>query len=313
MAPGYSISGIGYDPLGYSGLGLSGQYSSCFDSYMPSMMNFSGMGMNYGLGYNPIFGYAGGGNSQYMMNMQDAVNAIEKSQVIHAGEMHKLIKRNEENGLNETHSSDFSKKITDASVKDGIERLARVIESGNGNDICRKYDELKNAIINRYSDELAKFGSKINIDTVVRDYISGIYSEIVSKGTGEQRNLYDDIKKYSEGAGENGFLQGYKPGHDNKYTEEVLCHIFGDEINDKKDKDSKQSITKVLGHGARWAAAGVIGGTTATGLWAIKRGFQCLSKKKAMPSLKSFGKVGKIAAAIAAIGTAAYDLIWQNT
>jgi hypothetical protein len=315
MAPGYSISGIGYDPLGYLGLGLPGQYSSYYDSYMPSMMGFNpSVGMNYNSVYNPMFGYAGGGNSQYMVNMYDAMNTIEKNQVNHTGEMHRLTKETESNAIYNTDSADFSKMITDASVKDGIERLARVIESGNGNDICRKYDELKNAMITRYSDELAKFGSKINIDTVVRDIISDKYSEIVSKATGEQRNLYDNIKKYSEGAGENGFLQGYKPGHDNKYTEEVLCHIFGDEINDKKDKDTKQSLAKGAGYVGRYATAGVAGGTAATGLWAIIKGGQSLVKgQNKMPSFKKFGKIGAIAALLTTVGTVLYDTIWQNT
>ena len=142
MAPGYSISGIGYDPLGYLGLGLPGQYSSYYDSYMPSMMGFNpSVGMNYNSVYNPMFGYAGGGNSQYMVNMYDAMNTIEKNQVNHTGEMHRLTKETESNAIYNTNSSDISKMITDASVKDGIERLARVIESGNGNDICRKYEE----------------------------------------------------------------------------------------------------------------------------------------------------------------------------
>ena len=37
---GYGISGIGWNPLGNEGLGMSGQYAS-YDAYMPSMMGNS--------------------------------------------------------------------------------------------------------------------------------------------------------------------------------------------------------------------------------------------------------------------------------
>ena len=109
MTLGYGISGIGYNPLGNMGLGMSGAYGS-YDAYMPSMM-----GMNYGMGMgmNPSFGMGGmmGAYPAFMAQMQQVQNQIEASQAEHNSAMHNILLNNEVNAHRETDSALMKKML----------------------------------------------------------------------------------------------------------------------------------------------------------------------------------------------------------
>ena len=122
MTLGYGISGIGWNPLGNVGLGMSGQFGS-YDAYMPSMYGMTpsmyGMGMNPSIfGMNGMYGMY---NPSFMANMYQQVEA---SQAMHSGNMHELLLNNEVSAHRDTDSALVKKILTNA------ELLAIIIKTG---------------------------------------------------------------------------------------------------------------------------------------------------------------------------------------
>ena len=129
---GYGISGIGWNPLGNWGLGMSGQFGS-YDAYMPSMMGmgYAGM-MNPALGMTGMMGYY----PAYMTQMQQAQNQIEISQAQHNGAMAQIVLNNQVNGHQAVDSAIIRKMLANGDVKQGIENLYNKVVEGDQNGIC---------------------------------------------------------------------------------------------------------------------------------------------------------------------------------
>ncbi|MBQ7763970.1 hypothetical protein IJ384_01235 [bacterium] len=315
---GYGISGIGYNPLGTLGLGSTGQYAS-YDAYMPSMM-----GMNYGMnnsvfpmasvngiggmsGINAMYGMY---NPMFMANMQQQ---MEASQAIHNNNMHNILLNNEIAAHNHTDKALIQKMLTNGDIKQQIQNLYDKVKEGDQDGICNEFDKLKNFILNNYRDEFAAKGFKINPSVAATECIEALYGNIISAQNGGQvHDLRSDIKRYGDGAFENGFNSGFKRGHHGRYVDETLNHCFDLDIDQKGSKDMQQSLANgvgrtasVLQKGAYGAAAGVGAATLGCGL--IKFFGSPLNLK---PFTK-FGKTAWVAAALGAAAGMAADIWWQ--
>ena len=316
MTLGYGITGIGYNPLGTMGLGMTGQYAS-YDAYMPSMM-----GNSYATAMtNPMFatgamsGMYGMGGMYSPTYWAGAQQQIEASQLQHAGNMQKLVLDNEVNGLNNSNSALINKMLSDGDIEQGVRRLYEKVREGDQDGICSEYDKLKSYIYATYKNELTAKGNKINPDTSARKIIEAIYGQTATalSSDGKTHSLEGDIKHYGENYFENGFMSGLKRGHNKRTTDETLNHVFDYSINDQGSKEVNRVIGEGLGKATSVVQKGVIGsaaGITATGL-ALGLG-KLLSFGK-LPWLKCMGASWKGAMTIGAIAGVIGDIWWQAT
>ena len=261
-----SIAGIGYNPLGDIGLGMSGQFGS-YDAFMPSMM-----GMGYGMGMtNPMFGMGGMMSSypQYLAQMQQTQNMIEASQAKHNGAMHNILLNNEVNAYGETDSALIQKMLQNGDVKQGILRLQEKVEEGDQDGICKEFDELKKYVSNTYSKEISSRGNNINPDTSVVEIITNLYSQIDSTQKGKTRDLITEIRQYGDNAFENGFMSGFKRGHHTRYVDETLNHCFGLSIDQREAKDTNELIGNALGRTASVIQKGAYGAAAGAGAYSL--------------------------------------------
>ena len=276
MTPGYGISGIGWNPLGNVGLGMSGAYGS-YDAYMPSMM-----GMNYGMGMmNPTFGMSGmmGAYPQFMAQMQQMQNQIEASQANHNSAMHQILLNNEVNAHRETDSALTRKMLTNGDIQQGVQNLYDKVREGDQDGICAEFDKLKNYVLNTYRDEFAARGDKINPSVSAIQCIEAVYGNIISATTGTVHDLRSDIKKYGDTSFANGFLQGFRRDHHSRYIDETLNHCFNLEIDQKGSKDMKQTLGNGVGRTASTLEKGVYGGVAGVATAGIGIGLLKLANK----------------------------------
>lgn len=299
----YGIAGIGgFNPymsgLGMYGLGTGGSYGSY---YNPSTMNMMGMGGMTGMMgmYNPTF----------MSQMTQAYQDIEKSQLKHAGAMHELLLENKTNAFKAEDMAMFKKAMEDANVNGQIVNLAEKIREGDADGICEEFDRLKIALYQKYNTELKANSNRLDPTESVHTIIENLYSQIISKKTGEQVSLRSDIKKYGETAFMHGFNKDFfgKKDYHGKYTEETLSYLFGTRIDNKGGKDRMESIGGWVGKGAEGATAAVGGyaaGLGFAGLGAIES--SSLRNKITLSGMHKFGK-------FAALAALAGDIFWQCT
>lgn len=275
------ISGIGYPMgLGNYGLGTTSAYGS-YDSYMPSMLGMSGMtGMypSYGTGYGMMGMY----NPTFMAQMQQQ---IEQMQLQHAGDMHSMVLNNEVRSTQESDKALISKLLTNASVQADLKNLYNKVREGDQNGICEEFDNLRNQIYHTYKDELEARGDEENPAKAARRIVNELYYAY----TGNQSALDEDIKRYGDGAMMNGFMQGFRKGHHDKYVDETLNHCFGDRIDQKDSKDVRQTIGKVGGSAASVLEKGIMGTIAGVGATGLITGFG----KVFTPDLCRTMKVGK--------------------
>lgn len=305
MTIGYGISGIGYNPLGNYGLGMSGQYGS-YDAYMPSMM-----GMNYGSGLN----YGMGMGMYYPTFMAQQQNQVEQMQLQHAGNMHTQLLNNEVTANRETNSALVQKMLTDGDIQVGVQNLYAKVRAGDQDGICEEFDKLKSYVYNTYQDEFKARGDKINPYTSATRLIEAVYGQIISAQEGTIHSLRDDIPKYGENALEQGFMSGFKGGHSSRYIDETMSHCFDLGINDKGSQDMHQLIGKGAGYTAsilqKGAYGAIAGGVAAAGGLAVLKGankafkdWQCIKDIK-------FGKTMGKFAILGAIAGVAADIFWK--
>ena len=310
MTLGYGISGIGYNPLGNMGLGMSGQYGS-YDAYMPSMM-----GMNYGMGMgmNPSFGMGGmmGAYPAFMAQMQQVQNQIEASQAEHNSAMHNILLNNEVNAHRETDSALMKKMLTNGDIHQGIQNLYNKVREGDQDGICSEFDKLKDYVYNTYRDELAARGDKINPSVSATQYIEAIYGNVISAQTGQVCDLRSDIKRYGDGALQNGFMSGLRRDHHSRYIDETMNHCFGLEIDQKGSKDMRQTIGNGAGRTVSVLEKGVYGAGAGVAAAGIGLGLGKLLSFGKLPWLKAMGKAWKPAMCIGAIAGMAADIWWQT-
>jgi hypothetical protein len=256
MAPGYGISGIGFNPLGNIGLGMTGAYSS-FDAYMPSMYGMNG-GINYAT-MNP-YSMMGMYNPLYMTQLQ---NQMEINQVNHASSMHKIMLDNEVRAHRETDSALMQKMLTNGHIQTQIQNLRDKVTKGDLDGVCQEFDKLKTFIYRTYEKEITANGGKGNVASSATEYIEYIYSQVV--GT----NLRDDIIAHGEGSFQNGFQGAMNSGHSQKYTDEALNYIFNERIDNYKEQEREKTIGYAAGSVARFGKKAAIGGAVGATAWTV--------------------------------------------
>ena len=308
MAPSYSISEIGYNPLGNLGLGVTGQYGS-YDAYMPSSL-----AMNYGIGMGgsifPMAGMYGMYNPVFMAQMQQQVEA---SQAIHNGNMHGLLLDNEVNAHQETDSALMRKMLTNGDIQQGIGNLYDKVRAGDQDGICNEFDKLKGYIFNTYRDEFKARNGKINPSASATQYIEAIYSQLASSwaGDGQVHSLRDDIQRYGDGSFQNGFMTGFRKGHHERYIDETMSHCFGMRIDQKESKDMRKGLGNGVGRVASGLEKGIYGAAAGVGAATIGCGLGKLISFGKLPTFTKFGRTAGFAACLGAIAGIAADIYWQ--
>ena len=310
---GYGIQGIGYNPLGTNGLGMTGSYGS-YDACMPSMMGLNcGMGMNssiFGMGaMNPMMGMY---NPLFMGQM---MSQMEMNQLNHAGRMHTGVLNNEVTAHRETDSALMQKILTNSDIQQGVQNLYNKVREGDQDGICQEFDKLKSYVYRTYSDELVARGDKTNPKVAATQIIEAVYGNIISAQTGQTHDLRSDIKRYGDGAFKNGFLQGFRTDHHEKYVDETLNHCFGMQVDQKGSKDFRQGVGKGLGYIGSALEKGVYGAGLGVGLTGIGLGLgkvlPWVGKKYSW--IKTMGKVAKPVAAAGLLAGIALDVFWSCT
>lgn len=323
-----SIAGIGCNPLGTYGLGMSGQFGS-YDAYMPSMYGMTpsmyGMGMNPSIfGMNGMYGMY---NPAFMANMYQQVEA---SQAQHSGNMHEILLNNEINAHRHTDSALVKKILTNADIQQSAANLYDKVKSGDQDGICQEFDNLRDNILNTYRDEFAAMGDKINPITSANHYAEHVYGNLATAwaGDGKTHSFRDDVIEYGDSSLQNGFMSGFKRGHHSRYVDETLNHCIDERIDHKESKDMRQDFGKGVGQVARVLKNGAIGGAVGLGAGVLSigtikgvnalfpkhkingteemvRGWSKIAKMPWGGPLKFFTVAGVIAGIVA-------DIFWQN-
>ncbi len=332
MTLGYGISGIGLNPLGTMGLGMSGQYAS-YDAYMPSMMGTSYMAAMT----NPMFA-AGAMSGAYGMGMgmgmynptywASAQQQIEASQIKHAGNMQGLVLNNEVNGLQNTDTALISKILVNGDITQRVQNLYDKVQEGDLDGVCEEFDKLKANLIKTYKDEIQTKGNKLSINAGAVEIIERIYGQMATSmaGDGRVHSLRDDIRSKGDSAFENGFFRGLKRDHHKRYVEEAMNHCFGLPIDqqgskelDRKIGDGCGRVTSVISK----AGMGAVGGVAVTGLalggakLVTSLAVPVLSKIPMFKNLSNFSWLKcmksswKPALIIGSLAAIAGDIIWQ--
>ena len=316
MTIGYGISGIGYPStaLGTYGLPASGAYGS-YDNYMPSMMgmNSSVFGANAMMNsmvnpmMNPMMAMY---HPQYMTQTQQQ---IEASQLAHAANMHAGVLGNEVAAHRTTDSALIQKALTNSDIQQGVQNLYEKVVAGDQRGIREEFDKLKSYVYQTYADELGARGDKLNPAISATQLIEIVYSRIVSAQRGGQvSNLRDDIRNRGESALVNGFMQGFRRGHQDQYIDETLNHCFGLSINEKEHKDRVQDLASYVGRGASVAEKAIYGGAVGAATYTIGGGALSLMKKACgKQPLKFTGKALSRWTIIPATAAALLDIWWQ--
>lgn len=313
MTTGYGITGIGYPMgLGNYGLGTSGTYGS-YDNYMPSMLGMNGMtGMSGMAGMSGMYPSTFGGygmmgmyNPAFMAQMQ---NEVEKMQLQHAGDMHSLMTQNNVRAHRESDLEIINKMLTNASVQQGLQNLHSKVREGDQDGICEEFDKLRNQIYHTYKDEIEARGSKENPATAATQMIEALYSAVYKDTAGAPANLRNDIKQYGDGAMMNGFMQGFRPGHHERYIDDTLNYCFGERVDQREAKDTRQAIGKCGGHAANVIEKGLIGTIAGAGSTAIILGTTKACGAKNINCLKG-SKVGGLIGAGLGLAYGIYELV----
>ena len=293
---------IGY-PLGGYGLGGYGAFSS-YDAYMPSMM---GMGMGYG-------GYGMYGMNQMMMYpafMAQMQNQMEVNKLNHAAYMQQATLDYEVNAQKITQSALFNKTMQDGAVKQGIQNLYAKVKERDQDGICEEFDKLKQYVYATYKDDLVREGYP-NANVGATEYIERLYATLISPQEQRPVDLRTHILENGDGAFRNGFMSAFKSGHNGRYTEETLNHIFGESINHKGHHDTNQKVGGWAGGAAHTIKTGAIGGAAAATGFAtlnlIAKGGASIFGGKVPFSFKWLGKFGLIGL-IGGIALDAYNQI----
>lgn len=309
MTNPYSISPIGMNPLGTMGLDYSGAYSSTYmDPTMSGMMygmpGMTGMGTMGNMG---MMGMMGMYNPAFIQQYMSAQQQIEKQQVQHAADMHKVLSETNVANLT-THDKEIIEQISiNGDVQRGVENLASAVRKGDSDSIISEYDKLKANILLKYPNQI-KSVENSNTNLTADRIIQVLYAQTIQQQSGEVTSLRDDITKYGENAFTNGFNRIFlgNDGHNKKYSEEVLSYINGNaRINDKGSKDRAQKWGEGTAHVAEGAGAAVTGAAAGVGLLAIGKAIPKLGSKFSF--FKNMKAAGWIGAGALLLG----DILWQ--
>lgn len=295
----YGITGIGgYNPymsgLGTLGLGVGSSFGSYGDPTM--MMGMGGMnGMSGMMGFPGGMGMMGMYNPTFMSQMNQAYQDMEKSQLRHSSAMHEIMMQNKTDAYKAEDMALFRKAMEDASLNGAVVNLAEKIREGDADGICEEFDKMKIALYQKYHTYLKENKDRLDPKESVNNIIEMMYAEIISKKTGEQVSLRNDIKRYGETAFMHGFNEKFfgKSDYHNKYTEETLSYLFGTRIDNKGGKDRMEKIGGWAGKGAEGMAAVAAGYGAGLGVAGIAS-ILSPSLRKSMSTAAVKDEAGKI-------------------
>lgn len=300
------ISGIGaYNPymsgLGTFGLGVGSSFGTYGD---PSMM----MGMGGMMGFPGGMGMMGMYNPAFMSQMNQAYQDMEASQLRHSSAMHEIMMQNKTDAYKAEDMALFRKAMEDASLNGSVVNLAEKIREGDADGICEEFDRMKVALYQKYHKYLNENKDRLDPKESINNVIEMMYAEIISKKTGEQVSLRNDIKRYGETAFMHGFNESFfgKKDYHNKYTEETLSYLFGTRIDNKGGKDRMEKIGSYTAKGAEGLTAAAAGYGIGLGAAAIGKVWNPFGVCKEL-GLKGSHKFAKCAALAAFVG----DILWQ--
>ena len=242
MSVGYGINPIGYG-LGTLGLGSTGAYgSSYYDSMMSGMSGYSPYSMGMG-GMMGIGGMMGMYNPSYMRQMNQLYMDMESDQLQHGGAMHNLKNQVNRDAYISDDLTAFEKGMVDNATNEDVVLLAKKIREGDAQGVCEQYDKLKRTLYAKYNDYFKNSCGDKDPRAAVNGEIKKIYQAIISKNTGEQVDLDDDIKKYCESAFSNGFWKSFN-GEDypDMSAEDVLSYVNDTRIFNKAGKERVKKL-----------------------------------------------------------------------
>lgn len=303
---------LGISPLGTYGLGIGTGFGD-FSSYLPSELSMNGMyGMNGGM--NSIFGMGGYGMggygmmgmmAEYQKYMAQVQQQIDQMQLGHTAMMHKGMVQNEVSAHEDTFSGIIQKLMTDGDIQQRIYSLNRKIKEGDQDGVCDEYDKLKQRVYRECAAEFKGKGAAAHRSDTANQIISSLYGNIISAREGETHELYQDIQKYGDGAFQNGFLQGFRGDHHERFVDETINHIYGERIDHRSEKDFRQNIGRGLGNTAGVLERGVLGAGIATGGWLLGAGLLSIIGKSFKGIGKGIGSLFKKSTASTTASTAA--------
>lgn len=308
------ISAIG----SYGGLGSAGLYGSYYDPTMMSMIGGYGMmnpmmgGYNAGMGmFNTSFMAQ---QTEMMKQMYSAQNEINKMQLYNATQMHQAKEEAQVYNAQVHDRAFFNTVAVNGDVQNGIREIYKGIHDGDMDYVAQKYYELKQVILNKYSDHFNNSLGGINDKENIDHYISTLYSEIAGAYNpgAPKPDLRNDILTYGESAFEHGMNTTFmgNSGHNKLSAEECLNQIYGTRINDEGSKQKAEWLGQKAGRIKELALAtgtGAVAGATALGIGKILP----FGLNKPFKSGGKLAGVGKWAW-IGAIGLGVTDWLWQQ-
>ncbi len=249
--------GLGLSPLGTYGLGAGSGFGD-YSSFMPSAMGMYGMGSMYGLG-----GFGGMGNIfDYQRYMQQMQQQMELNSLNHTAAMHSGMINNEVLAHDDTFSGIIRKLMTDGDIQQRINTLYDKVKEGDQDGVCEEYDKLKNRIYTECSREFKEKGTYGNRADLANQIIESLYGNIINATAtdGQRHSLEEDIKRYGDGAFQNGFMTGFRRDHHGRYVDETLNHIYGKRIDHRSEKDTRKTLGTGIGRAANGVEGMITGG-----------------------------------------------------
>ncbi len=293
-----------YDPMSYALYSGYGNYGS-YGMMNPMLDYSSAMMMN-----NPAMGMYGGTFMQTQMEALKEYNKfqedLEKQRLDHTTEMHRKQQLAEVANLNDHEQTFLLKVMSDGFVKKGIRDIYDEIRQGHSDSVVQKFYELKQEIINKYSNYLNTPEGSVNLASNLNEYINIMYSEI---GKNFQNGVKPDLRSDIRAFGETSFQHGWNNywlgnhGHNKLNAEQTLNQLFGNGINDTGSKKKAEYVGEVASAATTGALVG--GGLTLGGTTALKTLFP-----KQISFMKGM-KVAKWAAIAAAIYNVVNTGVWQ--
>ena len=331
----------------YTGLGSSGLYGSYYNPYMMSSM----MG-GYGSigGYNGYNGYAGYGmtnpsfmgsmgmmgmynpafmaqQTEMMKQMYSAQNEIQQMQLKNQTALHAVEQQAQVYNAQVHDRAFFETVAVNGDVQKGIREIYDSIRRGDMDYVAQKYFELKQVILNKYSDHFSNSIGGINDKENIDHFISTLYSEIGGgyNPTGAKPDLRNDILTYGETAFEHGANTSFlgNKGHNKLSAEDCLYQIHGTRVNDAGSKEKAEQLGGYWGRIKEGLCASGVGAAAGAGVWGLGKLFTPSSwttkiakaASQANPSrfIKTLSNCGKLGTCLKAGAVALLigDVIWQ--
>lgn len=339
MTLDYSIQSIG-SPFGNYGLGGYNAYSPYYPSFGMGMTPglTAGIGMMPGMTPGMMTTMPGMGvystesmmkmqqewqksQQQLMIDMQKGQFGLQRdmavAQLQHDQEMHDLTKDYQLSNQRKSFHTDIQQSLTTGSIESAVENLYHKIREGDGEGVVEEFQKAKDAVYRICGSDLTVNGVKTNYDAEVIRIIKDKYAAYATSIDGAAADIESDIKEYCEGAGKNGFMQGWHEDHSELYAEEIVEKCFGRRVDNKGSKDFRQEVGKWTGTGTHLLGVGLGGGAAAGGaLASIGLGLSKIftpNPSKPVKPVKWYNPLSWGNKAMAAAGKKAHGASWTGT